>query len=136
MESRERHKLEAAHIGDYLLGIPVGDAEKNTYSDAMEKLNIPFSEYEQHLWKSMMKSKMKMAFIDAGLAFKHPNNNARRKIFTMLAILEASPDYTSYFLSRNFSGIYFFKVGLVGIRAAFRAVIGVVIINNIKRKCS
>lgn len=136
MESREIYKLEATQIGNYLLGISVGETEKDTYADAMQKLNITFSDYEGVLWKSMMKSKGRMACIDAGLAFKEPNNNARRKLFTMLAILEASPDYTSYFLSRNFSGFYFFKVGLVGTRALLRTMIGTIIINTIKSKCN
>ncbi len=136
MGNSDPHIVEAEQIGYYLLDISVNDAEKKTYAEAMQKLNISLSEYERLLWQNMMKSRSRMAYIDAGLAYKEPNNNARRKLFTMLAILEASPRYTSYFLSRKFSGLYIFKIGLVGMRAVFRAVIGVVIINNIKRKCS
>ena len=136
MDNKSNSIFEAEQIGNYLLGIAVQDSEKNTYADAMQKLNIQFSNYEQALWNSMISSKSKMAFIDAALALKEPNNNARRKLFTMLAILEASPNYTSYFLSRNFSLFYIVKVGLVGMRAVCRAVIGIFIINSIKRKCS
>lgn len=136
MESKSTAIYEAEQIGHYLLNIPIQDSEKNTYADAMQKLNIPFSNYEQALWDSMLKSKWKMACIDAGLALKDPNNNARRKLFTMLAILEASPNYTKYFLSRNFSFFYLFKIGAVGTRAVFRAMIGVLIVNSIKRKCN
>ena len=136
MESKSTSIYEAEQIGHYLLSIPIQDSEKNTYADAMQKLNISFSNYEQALWNSMLKSKWKMACIDAGLAFIDPNNNARRKLFTMLAILEASPNYTKYFLSRNFSFFYIFKVGLVGMRAVCRSMIGVLIVNSIKRKCN
>lgn len=136
MESKSTAIYEAEQIGNYLLCIPIQDSEKNTYADAMQKLNIPFSNYEEALWSSMLKSKFNMACIDAGLAFKDPNNNARRKLFTMLAILEASPNYTKYFLSRNFSFFYLFKIGAVGTRAILRAMIGIVIVNSIKRKCS
>lgn len=136
MENKSVHIYEAERIGNYLLGIAVSDSEKNTYVDAMKKLNIQFSKYEQALWEKMLKSKSNMACIDAALALKEPNNNTRRKLFTMLAILEASPTYTSYFLSRNFSVFYIFKIGLVGIRAVWRAIIGIIIINTIKRKCS
>ncbi len=136
MESKNVYMFEAEQIGNYLLGIAVQDSEKYTYADAMQKLNIQFSNYEQALWNNMLKGKERMAFIDAALAFKEPNNNARRKIFTMLAILEASPNYTSYFLSRNFSFFYLFKIGAVGIRAIFSVMIGIFIINNIKRKCN
>lgn len=136
MESKSTAIYEAEQIGNYLLRIPIQDSEKNTYADAMQKLNIPFSKYEEALWSSMLKSKFKMACIDAGLAFKDPNNNVRRKLFTMLAILEASPNYTKYFLSRNFSFFYLFKIGLVGTRAILRAMVGIIIVNSIKRKCS
>ena len=135
MESKNNHILEAEQITNYLLSVPVLESEKNNYLDAMQKLNIQFSEYENALWKSMMKSKGRMASIDAGLALKEPNNQVRRKIFIMLAILEASPNYTSYFLSKNYSFFYIFNLGLVGIRAGWRAMIGVVIVKNIKRKC-
>lgn len=136
MESKSTSVYEAEQIGKYLLGVSIQDSEKATYADAMDKLNIQFSNYEQLLWNSMLKSKWRMACIDAGLALKEPNNNARRKLFTMLAILEASPNYTHYFLSRNFSFFYLFKVGLVGTRAVVRAMIGVFIVNSIKRKCN
>ena len=136
MESKSTAVYEAEQIGNYLLSIPIQDSEKNTYADAMQKLNIPFSKYEQALWNNMLKSKFKMACIDAGLAFKDPNNNVRRKLFTMLAILEASPNYTEYFLSRNFSFFYLFKIGAVGMRAIFRAMIGIMIVNSIKRRCN
>lgn len=136
MEGKSTSVYEAEQIGNYLLGIAIQDSEKNTYADAMNKLNIQFSEYEQLLWQNMLKSKWRMACIDAGLAFKDPNNNVRRKLFTMLAILEASPNYTNFFLSRNFSFFYLFKIGIVGTRAVVRALIGVFIVNSIKRKCN
>ncbi len=136
MENKSIYIFEAERIGNYLLGVTVQDSEKNTYADAMQKLNIQLSNYEQALWNSMIKSKSKMACIDAALALKEPNNNARRKLFTMLAIIEASPNYTSYFLSRNFSFFYIVKIGLVGMRAVCRAIVGIFIINSIKRKCN
>lgn len=136
MESKSTAIYEAEQIGNYLLSMPIQDSEKNTYADAMQQLNISFSKYEQVLWESMLKNKFKMACIDAGLAIKDPNNNARRKLFTMLAILEASPNYTEYFLSKNFSFFYLFKIGIVGTRAILRAMIGIIIVNRIKRKCN
>ncbi|MFL5765324.1 MAG: hypothetical protein ACJ77K_15375 [Bacteroidia bacterium] len=136
MENKEHLFKEAELISRYLLGITAGEKDKLVYADAMNKLNIPFSEYEQVLWNNMMKSRMRMAFIDAGLALREPSNNARRKVFTMLAILEASPDHTEYFLSRDFSFFYRIRIGFAGIRAIWRAVVGTVIIRNIKRRCS
>ena len=136
MESKMDYIIEAEQITDYLLSIPVMENEKNNYVDAMMQLNIQFTKYENALWKFMLKSKWRMASVDAALALKEPNNNVRRKLFTMLAILEASPNYTSYFLSKNYSRFYLFKLIGVGIRSIWRAMVGVIIVKNIKRKCS
>ena len=136
MENNSNYFFEAEQISNYLLSVSIRESEKNKYADAMQKLNIQFSEYEQILWTSMLKSKWRMACIDSGLALKDPNNLVRRKVFTMLAILEASPHYTSYFLSRNFSIFYIFKLGLVGVRAVSRAIVGIFMVKKIKQQCS
>ena len=130
------YRVEAEKIGNYLLPVPIQDSEKKTYIEAMLQLDIQLSEYEQMLLKTMLASKWKMACIDGGLALQEPGNNVRRKIFTMLAILEASPNYTSYFFSRNFSFFYLFQIGLVGIRSVLRATIGLLFIQIIKKKCN
>lgn len=130
------YSVEAEKIGNYLLPIPIQDSEKKTYVEAMLQHNIQFSEYEQKLWKTMLRGEWVMACIDAGLALKEPANKVRRKIFTMLAILEASPNYTTYFFSRNFSSFYLLKIGFVCIRSVLRAVVGLIFIKIIKNKCS
>jgi hypothetical protein len=136
MEKNSNHIFEAELIGLYLLNSSIQETEKKRYADAMLKLNISFSEYEQLLWNKMLKNKWHMACIDAALAVQEPTNAVRRKLFTMLAILEASPNYTSYFLSRKYSIFYLFKIGLVGVRAIMRALVGIFIVNTIKRKCN
>lgn len=130
------YSFEAEKIGNYLLPVPIQDSEKKTYVEAMLQLDIKFSDYEQMLWNTMLASKWKMACIDGGLALQEPSNKVRRKIFTMLAILEASPNYTSYFFSRNFSSFYLFKIGLVSSRSVLRAIIGFIFIKIIKKKCN
>jgi hypothetical protein len=127
---------EAEKITYYLLGIAPEMSEKESYSEAIAKLDIRLSAYERELWESMMKSRARMALIDAGLALREPQSQVRRKLFTMLAILEASPNYTSYFLSREFSCFYLFRVGFAGIRACWRALAGSLIVGSIRRRCS
>jgi hypothetical protein len=136
METNSNHIFEAEQIGLYLLNSSIQETEKKKYADAMLKLNISFSEYEQLLWNKMLKNKWHMACIDAALAVQEPTSAVRRKLFTMLAILEASPNYTSYFLSRKYSIFYLFKIGLVGVRAIMRALVGIFIVNTIKRTCN
>jgi hypothetical protein len=136
MQSREQSFYEAERITWYLLRTSAAEEEKQAYADAMQKLGLQFSGFEAALFANMMKSRRRMALIDAGLAFRDPLNPARRKLFTMLAILEASPNYTSFFLSQDQSFFYLFRVGWAGCRAVLKALAGVIIVNNIRYKCS
>lgn len=133
--SRQQYISEAERIGNYLLPVAIHGSEKEAYADAMLVLDIGFSNYENELWKKMIESKWKMACIDAGLALIEPSNGVRRKLFTMLAILEASPHYTTYFLPQKTSLFDFIKVVFAGSRAIWRALIGLIMVKQIKRKC-
>ncbi|WP_103071108.1 hypothetical protein [Aquimarina sediminis] len=136
MKEAKGYILEANRITDYLISVPLQEQEQNNYVSAMCQFDFQLTKYEKRLLSNMLKSKWKMACIDGGLAIKDPGNIVRRKIFTMLAILEASPSYTRYFLSRDFSVFYYAKLGIIGVRAIFRALVGVIIIRNIRSKCS
>ncbi|OED46654.1 hypothetical protein AB832_00835 [Flavobacteriaceae bacterium (ex Bugula neritina AB1)] len=132
----ENYTLEAKKIASYLISVPIEKQEQNRYVAAMSQLDLKLTVYESKLMNNMLKSKWKMACIDGGLAIKDPNNVVRRKIFTMLAILEASPNYTEYFLSNRFSFLYFVKIAFVGVRSIVRAIIGIIIIKYIRSKCN
>ncbi|WP_025666539.1 hypothetical protein [Aquimarina megaterium] len=136
MKENRDYIVEANRITDYLISAPLKRKEESNYVSAMTQFNLQLTIYEQRLLSNMLKSKWRMACIDGGLAIKDPNNIVRRKIFTMLAILEASPNYTMFFLSQRYSFFYFFRLGMVGFRAVFRALFGVIIITNIRSKCS
>lgn len=136
MKPENPYRQEAALITNYLLSTQVGPREEEIYEQAIKTFSISFSKYEQALWNTMLSGTFQMASIDAALALTDPNNNVRRKLYTMLAILEASPNYTSYFLSQNHSPFYLFKLIGVGFRAVFRALVGFMIVSVIKIKCS
>ena len=63
MEKNNNHIFEAEQIGLYLLNCSIQETEKKKYADAMQKLNISFSVYEQLLWNKMLKNKWNMACI-------------------------------------------------------------------------
>lgn len=136
MKEHKEYALEADRITNYLISALPKDQERMNYISAMNSFDLKLTDYDSMLLSSMLKSKWHMACIDAGLAIKDPKNQVRRKIFTMLAILEASPNYTDYFLSKYFSFFYFIKIGFVGCRSIIRAFVGIVIIKNIKSKCN
>lgn len=133
--NKENYILEAKKITRYLLSESVGEEEQHSYVQAMCQLDLNLNDYQTMLWESMLKSSWRMACIDAGLALKDPGNVVRRKIFTMLAILEASPKYTKFFLSDHFSFLYYFKLGFIGCRSIVRAIVGILIIKYIQLRC-
>ena len=135
LNQTEVHFKEAELISSYLLNRFPGNREKNIYSQAMHKFDLHFNVYENALWNAMMNSKYHMAYIDAGLAISNPTNIVRRKIYTMLAILEASPDFTDYFLSKKFSSLYLINILITGVKAGMKAAAGLLFIKLIAIKC-
>ncbi|WP_299246643.1 hypothetical protein [uncultured Aquimarina sp.] len=127
---------EAKKITWYLISAPLQDEEALRYVEAMSLLKIELNHYESILFSNMLENKWRMASIDAALALKDPNNNVRRKLFVMLAILEASPNYTKYFLARDFSVFYYFRLILISFRSVIRAILGLIILYKIKKKCN
>jgi len=133
--SENKFHHEADRIALYLIKKSASDREKKIYADAMQELSISLSEKESKLWNRMLRSRSYMANADAGLALLRSSGNIRRKIFTMLAILEASPDHVDLFISKKRSSFYFFKIILVGIRASFRGCIGYIRIKTSWSAC-
>ncbi|MDY8138644.1 hypothetical protein [Aquimarina sp. 2201CG5-10] len=127
---------EANHITNYLVSESLLEDETDNYINAMKQLNLDLNPYESLLWKNMLRSKWRMACIDAGLALKDPGNIVRRKIFIMLAILEASPNYTKHFLSKDFSVFYLIKIAWIGFRSIVRAIVGIIMIKKIRSQCN
>jgi hypothetical protein len=66
--------------------------------------------------------------IDGGLVILKPDSEVRRRLFTMLAILESSPEYTDYFLPRQQKPYYILFVGWAGLRGIAKALAGIVIL--------
>jgi hypothetical protein len=132
MSKQEQYYEEADCIALYVVGEHAGIREKRIYAEAMRKLNINLTGAEEALWQSMLNSKTQMACIDGGLALLRPASQLRRKLFIMVAVLEASPHYTDHFLSRRFSFSYLVKIGLIGMRAICRGIAGIIILKCTK----
>jgi hypothetical protein len=69
-----------------------------------------------------------MAWADAGLALVDPSSVIRRRLFLMLAVLEASPDFADQFLPRRCPPREALPVAAAAVRGAFRAVVGVILV--------
>jgi hypothetical protein len=72
-----------------------------------------------------------IGLIDAGLVFHNASSEARRRLYVMFAILEASPEYYDFFLPKQRSPFYIFVILYAGIRAVIKAALGLILVKVI-----
>ena len=67
-------------------------------------------------------------FLDAGLVFVRPESELRRRIYIIFATLESMPEYSGLFLPEKTGLQGLILVVGSGIRAVFRAAMGVILL--------
>jgi len=85
-------------------------------------------EADKKLIKYMLKHPISIGYIDSGLALINPTSEARKRLYIMLAILEASVDYHHLFLAKKRSPIYIIMILYTGLRAVAKALIGMLLV--------
>jgi|SRR5579884_564157 len=121
-------RYEASMVTRYLIGVSPSRSVQDRYAAAMYALKIDLDQVEQKLWNLAVSSIAIMRLIDGGLALVRPESGIRRKIYTMLAILECSPDYTTYFLPRRFSPLQCVILLLSAARAVVVGALGALLV--------
>jgi hypothetical protein len=123
---------EARLISHYLLHIMPSIDLQIRYADALSRLKITLDRDEERLWHIIERYPSALRMIDSGLAFIKPQGGIRRKLYTMLAILEASPQHHDHFLPKTCTMLQRFKLILIGLRAAVSALLGLMLIKVLK----
>jgi nucleoside-diphosphate-sugar epimerase len=126
---------EAEFMTRYLLGVGCSHELKVRYAEAIEQLKIELHMEERRLWRIINRYPFLLCIIDGGLALLKPHGGIRRKIYTMLAILEASPEHADLFLPERCTRLHMLTLVGVGLRAGLVAVAGVLFIKIIKLSC-
>jgi hypothetical protein len=72
-----------------------------------------------------------IGFVDAGLVFHNSTSEARRRLYVMFAIIEASPEYYDFFLPKKRSPFYILVIVYSGIRAIIKAGLGLLLVKAI-----
>lgn len=121
-------RREAEILGTYLLGAKPSEQAVSLYLQAMQKLEITISGSDERLLKRMLDNPAMIGLVDSGLALIRPQSVIRRKLLVYLAILESLPEYAHLFLPSSTPALYPLYILWVGIRAAFKAVAGVIIV--------
>lgn len=122
-------ETEARVFTRYLIGQDANTQAVQLYEAAMKtsKPNLA----DQKLLKFMVSHPHSIGLIDAGLIFHDAESEARRRLYVMFAILEASPDYYDSFLAKQRSLFYVVIIAYSGIRAITKAGLGLVLIKAI-----
>ena len=98
MSEIENLSTEARIVSNYLLNQNPSKREIALYIDAVKKTSITLNKKETRIWSFIMKHPLFIGCIDGALALTDSSNQVRKKIFIMLAVLEASPNYCHLFL--------------------------------------
>lgn len=118
---------EALILGRYLVHSNISIELQERYEQAL-KFSPIFEDKSTHFFEKALKNKWLIPYFDAGFALTNPNCMFRKKIFLMLALLEATPDYCSHFIQKKATIFDYLTFILVGIRSVFRAVFGLLLL--------
>ena len=123
---------EAHILSKYLVGKGCSSDMAYRYAGAVNKLNASLSAEEQVRWDKMMSNSFYLKMVDSGLAITNPQSALRKRIFIMLAILEASPDFTESFLPQKRSVFYLVPLGFRAGLSALYLVFGTLFVKALK----
>lgn len=126
-ETQAELTAEAKAFGNYLVGEEVNARAVGLYLAAHEQAPFESDAQDRRLLKFMLRHPGLIGVIDAGLAIRKNKSCVRKKLYTMLAILESMPEYARHFL---FDGTPFtnaLRLFFFGARGVLRMIVGVVL---------
>lgn len=115
---------EAKAFGRYLLGREVNARAVTLYLAAHDQTQFESDAQDRRLLKFMLRHPALIGVIDAGLAIRKNKCCVRKKLYYMLAILEAMPEYAKYFLFEGSPLTNAFRLIFFGARGVMRMVVG------------
>jgi hypothetical protein len=117
---------EAKIFTGYLIGRDVSTQAIQIYKAAMS--NSEPNDTDKKLLRFMVSHPWSIGFIDAGLVFHDSYSEARRRLYVMLAILEATTENSDLFLTTKRGPFYIFVIAYTGVRAVFKAALGLLLV--------
>jgi hypothetical protein len=119
-------ELEAKLFTNYLIKMRANQTTLSLYKEAIG--NGKLNKNDQKLLNFILKYPMSIGAIDAALVFYNPYSEIRRRLYIILAILEASPDYYDAFLPKKRNSLYIIFVLYSCVRALIKIPFGLFII--------
>ncbi len=125
---KSKAQKEAELFGRYIIKKSINTETVDFYIKSLDIRPFDLNLEEEKTITKCITNPWKLPYFDAALSLSNPNHLLKQKLLRMFAILETRPEYADYFLGRDFPKSYFIKIGFVGLRAIYRAIIGIVII--------
>ncbi len=121
---------EARAFSNYLIGEIPSDEEIGLYIKIHELQKFDLTKAEEVALRMSLNSPFLISIFDSGFSMIKPRGAYKKKLFVLLAILEASVFHYSKFFPKV-SGNNFFLIFYYGCRAVLKALVGVVIVKLI-----
>jgi hypothetical protein len=115
---------EAKAFGKYLLGEQVNARAVTLYLAAHDQTQFESDAQDRRLLTFMLQHPSLIGVIDAGLAIRKDKSYVRKKLYYMLAILEAMPEYAKYFLFDGSPLTNALRLFFFGVRGVMRMIVG------------
>jgi hypothetical protein len=113
------------YIAKYLLNIDSVSKEAiEDYGNALKNLESSFNNYEEKVWRRMLKNQFLFDLYDSGFSLIKPESPIRKRLFIALAILECQKEYANYFLNKSKVTNDFFKLLILLPLTIFKTFIG------------
>lgn len=122
------YTTEAVLFGRYLLNKVPDTQSIMLYSSALITLHVRPNHKEKKLLQIILRYPFLLRSIDSGLVILNPSSIIRKKIFILLAVLEASPLYYTHFLPKQYTIFDRINIMFIFIRASLHACIGVILL--------
>jgi hypothetical protein len=121
---------EARIFTHYLIGKQADSQTIELYKAAVSSSKL--NDADQKLLHFMLSHPKTIGLIDAGLVFHNSSSEARRRLYTILAILEANAEYYDSFLSKDRNPLYILVIAYSCARAVVKALLGILLVKAIE----
>lgn len=119
---------EANDFTRYLIRKDAEPAIVARYVDSIGNQPIDLSAKDKRTLHFVGKNPWAIKYIDAVHSLRSPHSELRRRLFILLAILEASPAYTDLFLPKDQKQSYFVYVAWSGTKGGIKAFLGSILL--------
>lgn len=119
---------EAKLFSKYLIGNHASQVLLERYAKTVRSNPVEVIGKDYKILQTKVHYPFLLGLLDAGCAVKYPQTELRRRLFICFAILEASPEYTSFFLPQNRKSLYFLRIVMSGLGAPLKGMTGVILL--------